>query len=306
MSLKMILVWAAIKPKLLELIRQEREEREKAAFKRRLIERYEEVGPYYSSFVEFCVPDIDRPFMPNIYDACRLPSIAELTQDNSAHTPVTGDRFRALGARLLAECREYINQAKYDLAEMLRCHRPSHMEENYPALSTLTPEQIHAEVTRGSSFFTCRNCTLTGFHSAQEICTHWRTVHPDLRWNDGWPYQLSTDHRRSPADRPKTTAFIEASSLEEDLHSALRSLGLPTGITCDELDFLVRDGRIICTCSNPELSPPNGLSWAFLASHPMPLELVKINDKFVLSGQTHRSGDIVVSPLACGCVSTFR
>ena len=113
------IVWKTLGPKLLELIAQEHRDREQVMYAARLAERSSEAAPFYAALVDTSAHEDDRSFMPNLHGACRLPSFAALLAANDAHTSVSQTRFATISAQLLVEARQYVVQAKRDLAEMV-------------------------------------------------------------------------------------------------------------------------------------------------------------------------------------------
>lgn len=259
------IVWKLALPKLKALIEQERAERIRAAFEARLNERRAEVQPYYANFVQRVPADI-RPFMPNLFDACHMPSLLELTSANDAQTKVTLSRFSSVEHRLLMETREYVARAKYDLVEMLYRERQRTVwHRDGTPMSMYTSEPIDAELRKGTALFVCHHCPLKHALSAVGICTHWRTEHPGLKWNDRWPPDEHEDQRRRRDRWPKKVPWIDAKwEGETDAKIALEALGLAENATHADLDALVQQGRLVCMCGSPRLPPLQDSCWAVM------------------------------------------
>ena len=138
-----------------------------------------------------------------------------------------------------------------------------------------TPAEIEVELARGTAPFRCENCPSTAVLSARGICAHWRAAHPGLKWNDGWPYEILFDRRKRFADWPKRTAFVKAYGSEDKLRECLEALGLSADATHEELDALVRAGRLVCGCGSPQLPPPGESSWDTLVSRASPIAVLR-------------------------------
>lgn len=264
----MLQVWRTALPKLRALIDQERADRESEAFEARLKERSSEIEPYYTNFVQRVPTDI-RPFMPNLFDACRLPSLAELASTNDAHDEVTLTRFASVEGRLLAEAQGYIAQAKRDLVEMLHRERYRFVyhERDSAPMPDYTEDQLDTVLGKATALFVCHYCPLHNMLSASDICTHWRQEHPQLKWNDGWPPNEVQDMRRRRSEWPKRLPWISAMRKgEEEAGTVLDGLGVREDVTHAELDALVRQGRLVCRCASPQLPPRQESRWAILVN----------------------------------------
>ncbi|RDX47722.1 hypothetical protein OH76DRAFT_709802 [Lentinus brumalis] len=259
-------IWKTARPKLLKLIDQEREDRLRAEFEARLKERQTELAPYYHHFVK-TIPESDRPFMPNLHDACALPCVAAILSANNAETPVTLPRFTSVVNALRDGARQYIERAKRDLLQWQHEERQRFVREKTP-LPTYGPAEVDAELAKATSLFICHHCPLNTSLSARDICTHWRTEHPQLKWNDAWPPNEHEDRRKRPSEWPKKLPWVSAMSrVEKPAKEALAALGLAEDTSHAELDRLVRTGRLVCGCGDPTLPPPQESSWGTLLSH---------------------------------------
>ncbi|KAI0684347.1 hypothetical protein C8Q76DRAFT_314579 [Earliella scabrosa] len=181
-------IWATALPKLKALIVEVQ-----------LKKRWEEIGPYYADLVDRAPEDI-RPFMPNLHDACLLPCLAVLASAADRSVPVTSTWFAAVEQQLLSEARGYVSQAKRDLVGMLHRERQRSLNVRKDAAQSMpeyTAAQIDAELSKATSLFVCPSlwCRFDGALSAWDICTHWRTAHPKLKWNDRWPRRGYEDLR---------------------------------------------------------------------------------------------------------------
>ena len=285
-----IIVWKNLSPKLLELIAQEHREREQLVYAARLAERSNEAAPFYAALIATSAHEDDRPLMPNLHDACRLPSLAALLAADDARTPVSQARFTTISSQLLVEAQQYIRQAKCDLAEMIwRVKNTQHSvvlnpdkRPRAPPMPPMDATEIEALLARGTTLFVCKNCPVLGtgmygvmeLMSARRACVHWRECHPGLQWNDGWPYEGVYDKRRSFKLRPKRLPFVDAYSGESYIRKAVVEIGLNENASHVELDTLVRTSRLICMCGSPRLQPVGDLSWAKLVTSCFPLPIV--------------------------------
>ena len=264
---------------MIQLLEQERESRRRATIEQRLAMRHQEVAPFYSAFVDgLDILETDRPFMPNLYDACRLPCLNELMSADDANTIVTEDRFATIKERLVLEAHVYIAQVKRELCEMLHFSRGPSDDQAFLPSSDISTREMERELAKGSSLFVCQNCSQKVYRSAWEICAHWRRAHPTLKWNDGWPYEiiwdqvlnsdLTWDQLMSPENASKRTAFVEALKGEEKRRRMVEALGLSADATHDELDALIKEGRLVCTCKCTRLPPPAEMTWSKLVNCP--------------------------------------
>ncbi|RPD67471.1 hypothetical protein L226DRAFT_136938 [Lentinus tigrinus ALCF2SS1-7] len=260
-------IWTDARPKLEALIEQKRQDRLQAAFEARLKERRVELAPYYEDFLK-TVPETERPFMPNLYDAGALPCMAAVLSENNAETPVTLARVVPVLDKLREEVQPYIADAKRTLAKMLHDERqrPIYKKEPLPAYDAA---QVDAELAKASSLFSCHHCSLTASLSAQDICTHWRTEHPHLKWNDSWPpNEPKSRSTGQPLPGWLKLPWVSAMWLgEKAAKDALKALDVEEGASHAELDGLVRSGRLVCACGDPRLPPAHESSWGILLSH---------------------------------------
>ena len=232
-----------------------------------LKKRWEEIGPYYADLVDRAPEDI-RPFMPNLHDACLLPCLAVLASAADLPVPVTSTWFAAVEQQLLSEARGYVSQAKRDLVGMLHRERQRSLNVRKDAAQPMpeyTAAQIDAELSKATSLFVCPSlwCRFDSALSAWDICTHWRTAHPKLKWNDRWPRRGYEDLRNRCRSRWVQQPWINAMrNGEEYAQRALAGLGLPEDTSHAVLDALVMSGRIVCKCGNPMLAPAESPRWA--------------------------------------------
>ena len=256
----------------------------------RLAERSSEAAPFYAALVDTSAHEDDRSFMPNLHDACRLPSFAALLAADDAHTSVSQARFATISAQLLVEARQYVVQAKRDLAEMVwrvknvRDYSVLNPDDRprAPPMPPMDATEIEALLARGSTLFVCKNCPVLGTEmygvmelmSARRACVHWRECHSGLPWNDGWPYEGMFDQRRSYKLWPKRLPFVDAYCGESGIRKAMVEIGFNENASHEELDTLVRGSRLICMCGSPRLQPAGDLSWAKLVTSCFPLPIV--------------------------------
>ncbi len=252
-------VWKTAHPKLLALIEEERQRRLQAALQTRLVTRRQELAPYYDELVK-TVSEADRPFMPNLHDASALPCVNGLLSANDGETAVTMARFTPIADLLLEDALQYIEQTKRDLLKM------QHDERRKTPVPVYDAVQTDAELAKASSLFICHHCPLKTAMSARDICTHWRE-HPLLKWSDSWPPNEHSDCRRRASEWPKNLPWVAAMrDGEKHTKNAMIAVGLAEYTSHTELDQLVRDGRLICTCGDPRLPPAQDSSWGILVS----------------------------------------
>ena len=225
------------------LIQQKREDDRQAEFEARLRERYAEFRPIYETFVQGFPLEHLRSFAPNWTDACHLPCIVELASSEGAFPPITFARVAAIYARLANEVLDFICQTKRDLVEMLhREHRRLQPRDTEP-MPILETAQVDAELAKATSLFICHRCPLATAASASQICLHWRTEHPELKWNDAWPIKEMFDRRRRRSEWPELRPWVCAMPSGPSLAKcALSALGLPEHTLYTTLDDLVRSG----------------------------------------------------------------
>lgn len=258
-------VWKTVRPKLEALIKQKHEDDGHAEFEARLKERYAEFQPIYEEFIRLVLPDHVRDFAPNWTDACRLPCIVELASSDGAFPRVTFERVAAIDVRLRTEVLDSICQIKRHLVEMLhREHCRVHPRDAQP-MPHLGTEQVDAELAKATSLFVCHRCPLQTAASASQICVHWRTEHPELKWNDAWPIDEMFDRRRKRSEWPKLLPWVCAMpggpSCAKD---ALVALGIPDDTSYIALDDVVRQGTLLCLCGSPTLPALGESGWGTL------------------------------------------
>ena len=255
----------------------------------RLAERSKEAAPFYAALIDTSAYEDDRPFMPNLHDASRLPSLAALLAADDARTPVSYSRFAGISSQLLTEAQEYVAQAKRDLVEMIwpGMTTPGSVvldPAKRPHAPPMDATDIEALLACGTTLFVCKNCPVLGTKmddittcmSARGVCAHWREVHPGLQWNDGWPYEEFFDRRMSVDQWPKRLPFVDAYLEAASVREAVVEMGLNENASHEELDTLVRAGRLICMCGSPRLqvSSTEDLSWDKLV-HKLIFSLVR-------------------------------
>ncbi|KAI0355494.1 hypothetical protein OH77DRAFT_1521046 [Trametes cingulata] len=259
-------IWNTARPKLIALIEQKREDDRKAAFEARLRERRAELKPLYDAFLQNGLSEIDRQFAPNWYDACLLPSLVELASENDATLALTPERLAPITQGLVEEVRESASRTKRDLVEMI--HRDQHTGKPEVPMPPYDMLEIDAELAKASSLFICHRCPLKAAVSAATIADHWRTAHPELKWNDKWPIEEYFDRRRKHSERPSMLPWVSAlPSGYKRAREALAALALPDDAPYTLLDGYVREGRLVCLCDNPKLPPPGESSWGILLQH---------------------------------------
>ena len=212
------------------------------------------------------VAEADRPFMPNLHDVSALPSMYTLLSAHNAEVPVTLARLVSIRDKLCAELPAYIEQVKRDLVEMQHVDSQKFVIERAP-MPVYDSAQIDAELAKATMLFRCNNCPVHMALSARDICTHWRTEHPLLKWNDNWPPNEKLDYRRGPEHQPKKLPWVSAvHQAARHAEEALAALGLAGDVSYAEMDRLVREGRLVCACADPSLSPAHESSWGILVS----------------------------------------
>lgn len=264
-------VWEQVLPKLLSLIQEKHKKDRKDEFKRQLGQRHAEFKPLYDDFLQNTLTATDRVFAPNSTDACILPSVQTLLSASDATIEVTRERLASIQQRLVIDIRNFGFQTKCDLLEMLY-----HLH-NGPLLHQPPYDivQIDAELAKASSLFTCHLCPLRIALAAPEICAHWRDMHPEHKWNDGWPcVEFRNNHEWMGLSPPWISALRSGPS---NTRAALATLGLPQDTSMAELDHLVREGRLICVCAHPMLTSLRPYGWGALASVPEPLRPIFIS-----------------------------
>ncbi|KAH9884932.1 hypothetical protein C8Q73DRAFT_784866 [Cubamyces lactineus] len=261
-------IWTTVRPKLEALIKQKREDDGHAQFEARLKERFAEFQPIYEEFIRLVLQDHVRDFAPNWTDACRLPCIVELASSDGAFPRVTFERVAAIDVRLRTEVLDSICQIKRDLLEMLhREHCRVHPRDARP-MPHLGMEQVDAELVKATSLFVCHRCPLQTAASASQICVHWRTEHPELKWNDAWPIDEMFDRRRKRSEWPKLLPWVCAMpSGPSCAKNALVALGIPDDTPYIALDDVVRQGRLLCLCGSPAFPAPSESGWGALIKH---------------------------------------
>ena len=198
---------------------------------------------------------------------------------DDARTLVSYSRFTGISSKLLTEAKEYVAQAKRDLVEMVwrGMTTPGSVVLNptkrprAPQMPPMDATGIEALLARGTTLFVCKNCPVLGTKmdgitkcmSARAVCAHWREFHPGLQWNDGWPYEDFFDRRKSVNRWPKRLPFVDAYLEATSVGEAVVEMGLNENTSHEELDTLVRAGRLICMCGSPRLqvSSTEVLSW---------------------------------------------
>lgn len=245
-----------------------------AAFEQRLERRRAEFQPFYDDFLQNTLSDADREFAPNWHDACALPSVHELLNENRATVIVTQARVIAIQSRLLSDVRASAQQTKRDLMEML--HRETHGPKSplmfrgpreYSPMPAYDMAEIEAELAKATSLFTCHRCPLKGTVSAQDIIAHWRSEHPSLKWNDKWPIEQIFDRRRKFSEWPSQLPWASAKPAGPSrTKTALEMLGLPEDMSMAQMDSWVREGRLVCRCAHPGLATVAENGWGGLVS----------------------------------------
>ncbi|KAI0737836.1 hypothetical protein C8Q80DRAFT_1211185 [Daedaleopsis nitida] len=271
-------IWKNIRPKLEELLEQEKNDRITAAFDARVEQRRKEIHVFYEAFVDRNFEPDARTFLPNLCDAGFLPSATELATANDAQDVITENRFAPIEAQLLVEMEVHAKNVKRDLYRVLVEERQQSGDKT--PVPDIDHDQLEVELAGASALFYCTDCDPRhGFiHpartdrtlSAAEICAHWREKHPLQKWTAGYaPYTIEQGNLPrwliAMNDAPRVLAIGRGQL--ETASAALGALGLPEDTAYAEVDELVRAGTLVCLCGDPTLPPPELWSWAKLVNH---------------------------------------
>ena len=106
------IVWINLLPKLETLIQEERVRVAEVALERRIKRRMAQIARHYKDYLLSTMSAEERALMPNIYDACRLPSLHALASRNDAQGNVSREAFMAVADNMLADAEVYKEEAK--------------------------------------------------------------------------------------------------------------------------------------------------------------------------------------------------
>lgn len=260
-NLELFAAWKYLRPKLKALIQEEKERRVRAAFDDRVTHRMGQIAGFFDNFF-VDIPDEQRCLLPNEFDACHLPSLLALAQQNDAQGDVAEADFLALTTQVRQEVDAYKSRAR-EIAVMMIGDRTWCKAERHAWNSTLTklpPEQV---LTRHYALFRCSETPecQTGPLAFEALHAHWRAAHPQTAWgSSAFDTVWNTTSSSKLRNRIGVCGDFKVGG------EILKAVGLRLGTRMKKLDDLVRSGRLYCSCGDPALPPPEELDWAKLVS----------------------------------------
>ena len=246
-------VWSNIRPKLEELIEEERERQRKAAFKARVAKRHTQIYKLYEEFLKENLPDERHPMTPNVVDIRCLPCLHHLSRKDNAEGEVTREEFLAVTDDLLEELDVYENVVRKIAINTLSAAYGAE------ALEPFGDKVLDSYF----AYFHCNARSRWGMYFYKEhprphltfadIHAHWRHNHPKLSF-------ISKNTERG------YETFRPASSMLDFGRRILDAAGLPHQTPRVTLDELVSSGRLYCNCGDPSMPPPEKMDWLSLVS----------------------------------------
>ncbi|GBE87275.1 hypothetical protein SCP_1005220 [Sparassis crispa] len=260
-------VWNGLRPKLIAMIEQEKDDRARIAFEGKVTERSGEICVYYTAYLDANMDEETLKLMPNPADFVKLPSMVALSTRNRADIPISQTDFESKESSMLADIEQYQLRVERDLAAMLE-QEHNLSEPPVSELPRSTASDHTSVLVHASAFFRCNECADDDDHSPPllyvDVHDHFRTAHPDVSWNaSAWPPRpLNRRKRTWEARTPWVSAVPGITMLVRDM---LDTLGLPWETPGALLDHLVQAGQLWCVCGDPRLRYAS--TWADLVRH---------------------------------------
>ncbi|KAI0739454.1 hypothetical protein C8Q80DRAFT_182975 [Daedaleopsis nitida] len=264
-------VWQILRPKLENLIAEEKQRRVHARFMKHKNKRLKKIGKYYEAFIERdSFTAAERALMPNMHTAMRLPVIDALAVKDNARGPVPRGDFFQIRAAIRTEAAQYNLKFKQHLADHLRKKigpqprlrvSPSGSFVAVPdGLQDWSPDEVLAHPC---ALFTCRFCPGEREYGEglpyPETHAHFRDAHPEE--------ECQWDVRAGPWNKLPSTFFDVELVQIQAVKDILSCVGLSQDTPQADLDELIHSGRLYCGCGDPSMPHPEALSWYKLVVH---------------------------------------
>lgn len=204
--------------------------------------RCHEFYPIWRGVVQAIQDPIERSLMPDVDDACALPHIAEMLNEDEARIPVTEERWLAIVDTLPDALAHYQKKVKRHVVERLINMAPSHWYNPYnnvPDISndcTDYDDDFHL-LDKAKSVFVCSSSEYT-------LCNAVLT----------YPTLLSHEHLVGLPLKRAMAMLSRTPEVEAATAVLLKTLGLPEDASRKTLDEM--NGRLQCLCGHPKSSKP--------------------------------------------------
>ncbi|EMD36275.1 hypothetical protein CERSUDRAFT_124209 [Gelatoporia subvermispora B] len=284
-------IWSQIKPKLIRMIDEAREDAIHEKLEERVEERCQQIKAHYDELLQTWADTESKDMMPTGMELCLLPPFQELARRNQAHGEISVEHFMDV-----FDSREgqhhlelYEIRVKKDLVTMLRKRNPNVASEQIANQDGEDGQDmdftLDSALSRPDALFECvrHSCWRTVIVEARAldyrgIHAHWRSTHPNAPWGtdpetgETWPPAVITDKRKKTWRHNGIPAYIRPASAEIEVISPMLKIFGVRGpeymdATMHRLDALVRAGQLICMCGNPCLPAPEQWSWIDMVRH---------------------------------------
>ncbi|KAI0354354.1 hypothetical protein OH77DRAFT_1425915 [Trametes cingulata] len=249
-------IWTNLQPKLEVLLQEEKERKLREAYEERRGRRIDEIAAFYEDYARPLAKP-ERALLPNTYDACRLPCLLALAEQEDAHGCVSLDQFVALIPQMLEEAENYKAKAREAAVTVMLDiaywrHEGSLWREeleSHPAAELLTR---HYALFKCDVSWNLEHQANACYLPYKEMHAHWRDHHPRSEWTAS--RAIGSRSICCVGDYYVGGQMLEAAGLARDT---------PISV----LTELVRAGRLYCSCSDPKMPPPEELDWSKLFQH---------------------------------------
>ncbi|KAM5540057.1 hypothetical protein V8D89_006197 [Ganoderma adspersum] len=225
-----------------------RKARNRAGHKARLARRFAQIEDHYVTFFDTGVMFPPR-IIPNKYDGARL--LTALAKEHDARGDVSQGRFEAYIPRLIFAINATYTTFQAEVAALVPPHDPQALADPRRFMLKEKPRVLD----RAHAFFACTACG-RGLLPYPQIHTHWKDAHTDTSCWD------------SAEVEPRLRVEFWTPGVEL-VKGILGAAGLPENVEMPELDRLIQEGRLYCSCGDPIF--PTGdsgdIGWGDLVFH---------------------------------------
>ncbi len=235
-------VWNTIRPKLVEVLEEQRKAREKQAFERKWGNRLYQLRALYTTFLQKDRNiDLRKRTLPGWGDAAQLGCIQSLLTAQEPQADITPDEFAAIQADIFAQGAEFETKARDELAVLLR-EEGSIVSQHASTSTKRSTEGKGKKITSAADNAVEDSDTLLNRPTALFKCVLESNRHA-FSWA-GVLEHWQQEHVHSPFTVKPVAVYASIASMKR----LLEVLGLPDTARLSEVETLAACGEPICTC----------------------------------------------------------